>query len=153
MPKTELFVGAVVRRDDEVLLVRQSPGHSLAGQWTLPWGRVDAGESPMAAAIREVREEAGVEAAIEALLGIQELPKPQLGGVALVYLCTHISGNLTPQDTETDAARYFSASTFRTLAETKEPWSNWLVQRVFSGRLTLIRSDSTNPLQSKGAFL
>lgn len=153
MPKTELFVGAVVRRDDEVLLVRQSPGHSLAGQWTLPWGRVDAGESPMAAAIREVREEAGVEAAIEALLGVQELPQPQLGGVALVYLCTHISGNLTPQDMETDAARYFSASTFRTLAEMKEPWSSWLVQRVFSGRFTLTRSDSTNPLQSKGAFL
>jgi mutator protein MutT len=153
MPKTELFVGAVVRRDDEVLLVRQSPGHSLAGQWTLPWGRVDPGESPMAAAVREIREEAGVEAEVEALLGIQELPEPQQGGVALVYLCTHIGGNLTPQDTETDAARYFSASAFQTLAETKEQWSDWLVQRVFSGQLTLTRSDSTNPLQSKGAFL
>ena len=107
MPKTELFVGAVVRRSDEVLLVRQSPGH----------------------------------------------PEPHLGGVALVYLCTHIGGNLTPQDTETDAARYFSASTFQTLTETKEPWSQWLVQRIFAGRLTLTRSDSTNPLQPKGAFL
>jgi ADP-ribose pyrophosphatase YjhB (NUDIX family) len=153
MPKTELFVGAVVRRGDEVLLVRQSPGHSLGGQWTVPWGRVDPGESPMAAAIREVHEEAGVEAAVEALLGIQELPEPQQGGVALVYLCTHVGGNLTPRDRETDAARYFSASAFRTLAETKEPWSDWLVQRVFSGKLTLTRSDSTNPLQSKGAFL
>jgi 8-oxo-dGTP diphosphatase len=153
MPKTELFVGAVVRRDDEVLLVRQSAGHSLAGQWTVPWGRVDSGESPMAAAIREVREEAGVEAAVEALLGVQELPEPHLGGVALVYLCAHIGGSLIPQDTETDAARYFSASAFRALAETKEPWSDWLVQRVFSGKLTLTQSDSTNPLQSDGAFL
>jgi ADP-ribose pyrophosphatase YjhB (NUDIX family) len=107
----------------------------------------------MAAAIREVREEAGVEAAIEGLLGIQELPDPQLGGVALVYLCTHIGGNLTPQGTETDAARYFSATAFQGFAEMKEPWSNWLVQRVFSGRLTLTRSDSTNPLQSRGSFL
>ena len=153
MPKTELFVGAVVKRGDEVLLVRQAPGHSLSGQWTLPWGRVDAGESPMAAAIREVREEAGVEAAIEALLGVQELPEPQLGGVALVYLCTHVSGNLIPQDTETDAARYSSASAFQTLAEMKEPWSQWLVQRVFAGSLTLTHSDATNPLQPKGAFL
>lgn len=153
MSKTELFVGAVVRRDDEVLLVRQSRGHSLAGQWTVPWGRVDPGESPMAAVIREVREEAGVEAAVEALLGVQELPEPQRGGVALVYLCTHIGGNLIPHDTETDAARYFSASAFRAFAETKEPWSDWLVQRVFSGKLTLTRRDSTNPLQSKGAFL
>ena len=153
MPKTELFVGAVVRRSDEILLVRQAPGHSLAGQWTLPWGRVDAGESPMAAAVREVREEAGVEAVIEALLGVQELPEPQLGGVALVYLCTHVSGNLIPQDMETDDARYFGVSAFRALTEMKEPWSQWLVERVFAGRLTLTRSDSTNPLQPKGAFL
>jgi 8-oxo-dGTP diphosphatase len=112
MSKTELFVGAVVRRDDDVLLVRQSVGHSLAGQWTIPWGRVDAGESPMAAVIREVREEAGVEAAVEGLLGVQELPEPQEGGVALVYLCRHLSGDLIPRDTETDAARYYSASAF-----------------------------------------
>lgn len=153
MPKTELFVGAVVRRDGEVLLVRQSPGHSLAGQWTLPWGRVDAGESPMAAAIREVREEAGVEAEVEALLGVQELPEPHLGGVALVYLCRHVGGDLIPRDTETDAARYYSASAFRSLHELKEPWSDWLVQRVFAGRFTLTRGDPTNPLQSRGAFL
>ena len=107
----------------------------------------------MAAAVREVREEAGVEAAVEALLGVQELPEPHLGGVALIYLCKHIGGTVAPQDTETDAARYFSASAFRTLAETKEPWSDWLVRRVFSGELTLTRGDSTNPLQSKGAFL
>jgi hypothetical protein len=38
-------------------------------------------------------------------------------------------------------------------AEQKEPWSDWLVQRVFSGKLTVTHSDSTNPLQVWGAFL
>ena len=38
--ETAVCVGAVVRRDDSVLLVRQSPGHSLAGQWTIPWGQL-----------------------------------------------------------------------------------------------------------------
>jgi len=112
MRKTELFVGAVVRRDGEVLLVRQSPGHSLAGQWTIPWGRVDPGESPMTAAIREVREEAAIEAVVEGLLGVQELPDPHLGGVALVYQCKHLSGDLIPRDTETDAARYLQLLRF-----------------------------------------
>ena len=91
--KTQLYVGAVVQRDGEVLLVRQSPGHSLAGQWTIPWGHVDAGESPMAAALREVLEEGGVEATVEGLLGVQELPAPLQGGVGLVYLCRHTSGD------------------------------------------------------------
>ena len=153
MRKTELFVGAVVRRDGEVLLVRESPGHSLAGQWTIPWGRVDPGESPMTAAIREVREEAGVEAVVEGLLGVQELSDPHLGGVALVYQCKHLSGDLIPRDTETDAARYCSASVFQSLSEAKEPWTDWLVRRVFAGKLALTHSDPTNPLQAKGAFL
>ena len=153
MPKTELFVGAVVRRDHEVLLVRQSVGHSLAGQWTVPWGRVDAGESPMAAVVREVREEAGVESVVEGLLGVQELHEPNLGGVALVYLCKHVSGDPIPQGTETDAARYYSLSDFRALRERREPWSDWLVRRVFGGKVTLTHSDSTNPLETQGAFL
>jgi len=153
MIMTELFVGAVVKRDDEILLVRQSPGHSLAGQWTIPWGRVDAGESPVAAVIREVREEAGVEAAVEGLLGVQELPEPQEGGVALVYLCRHLSGDPVPKDSETDAACYYSLPALDVLREKKEPWSDWLVRRVFAGAFMLTRSDSTNPLQTRGAFL
>jgi 8-oxo-dGTP diphosphatase len=152
MRKTKLFVGAVVRRGDEVLLVRQSPGHSLAGQWTIPWGRVEAGESPMAAAVREVREEGGVEAAVEGLLGVQELPPPQAGGVALVYLCKHVSGEASP-DAETDAACYYRAAAFAALVEPKEPWSDWLVQRIFAGRFTLACSDAKNPLGAQGSFL
>jgi ADP-ribose pyrophosphatase YjhB (NUDIX family) len=73
---TVVCVGAVVRRGDAVLLVRQSPGHSLAGQWTVPWGRLENGESPLAAALREVQEEGGVHAAVDGLLGVQELPEP-----------------------------------------------------------------------------
>jgi ADP-ribose pyrophosphatase YjhB (NUDIX family) len=107
----------------------------------------------MGAAIREVWEEGGVEAAVEGLLGVQELPEPQLGGVAIVYLCQHLGGDLIPRDTETDAAHYYSLSAFQSLSEQKEPWSEWLVRRVFSGKLTLTHGDSTNPLQARGAFL
>jgi 8-oxo-dGTP diphosphatase len=151
--KTELYVGAVVRRHDEVLLVRQSPGHSLAGQWTVPWGHVDPGESPMAAALREVLEEGGVEAEVDGLLGVQELPPPLKGGVGLVYLCRHVAGDLIPRDAETDAARYFSLPALDALAEPAEPWSEWLVRRLFAGALTVTRIDDTNPLQAAGSFL
>ena len=127
--KTQLYVGAVVQRDGEVLLVRQSPGHSLAGQWTIPWGHVDAGESPMAAALREVLEEGGVDAMVEGLLGVQELPAPLQGGVGLVYLCRHVGGDLQPRDKETDASRYVSLAALDALTEPKEPWSDWLIRR------------------------
>ena len=61
MAETILCTGAVVRLSDSILLVRQSPGHSLEGQWTIPWGQVEGGESPTAAALREIREEAGLD--------------------------------------------------------------------------------------------
>jgi ADP-ribose pyrophosphatase YjhB (NUDIX family) len=40
-PNSVLCVGAAVRRDDRVLLVRQAAGHALAGQWSIAPGFVD----------------------------------------------------------------------------------------------------------------
>jgi 8-oxo-dGTP diphosphatase len=150
---TKVFVGAVVRHGSKILLVRQSAGHPLAGQWTVPWGGVEDGESPLSAALRETGEEAGVRAEVLGLLGIQELPSPQAGAIALVYLCGHLGGTPEPRDRETDAARYFSRPALDTLAEPIEPWSNWLVRRVFAGRYTLTPAATDSPLQSHGAFV
>lgn len=153
MSESTIFVGAIVRNEDRVLLVRQSAGHPLQGQWTVPWGRVEAGESPCAAAVREIREEGGIEAIVEGLLGVQALPPPQHGGIALAYLCRHVEGNPEPMDRETDAAAYYSLAALEALREPIEPWSNWLVRRILSGDYTVVTSDSTNPLQSHGSYL
>ena len=148
-----VFVGAVVRCENRILFVRQSPGHSLEGQWTLPWGRVHPGESPAVAAIRETREEGGVEAEIEGLLGVQELPNPQAGCIGLAYLCRHVSGTPMPMDRETDAAAYYSSTELDSLMEPLESWSRWLANRIFAGEYTVTYADSTNPLQARGSFL
>ncbi len=117
--------------------MRPSKGHPLARQWTVPWGRVEAGGSPLAAVLREIREEADVDAAVEAFLGVQEQPPPPQGCVALVYLCKHSNGDLVPRDGETDAANYFSLAALNALTEPVESWSEWLVRRAFAGHLTL----------------
>ncbi|MCG8370985.1 MAG: NUDIX domain-containing protein [Proteobacteria bacterium] len=123
MTETIVCVGAVVRRSDRVLLVRQSPGHSLEGQWTIPWGQIDRGESPTAAVLREIEEEGGVLAQVEGLLGVQELPEPWLGMVGILFLCAHIDGTPSPDRRETDAARYFGADQLDSIAELLEPLS------------------------------
>lgn len=154
MSETVVCVGAVVRNGSRVLLVRQAPGHSLAGQWTIPWGRLDRGESAAAAAIREVLEEGGVAAKVEGLLGVQELPAPWQGWLALVYQCQHVGGEPAADGSETDAARYFSEGEMKSLQEPIEPWSEWLVKRVFAGKVTLVRaSDPSNPFVSSPGFL
>lgn len=154
MPETVVCVGAVVRHQSKVLVVRQAEGHSLAGQWTIPWGRLDQGESAAAAAVREVLEESRVVAEIDGLLGVQELPSPWSGWLALVYQCRHVSGEPLPDGRETDAAKYISEHDLHSLGEPLEPWSEWLLRRVFSGKTTLVRfGDPTNPFGEDGGFL
>ncbi len=153
MKKTTVFVGAVVRQGDRVLLVRQSSGHPLEGQWTIPWGSVENGESAVSAATRETWEEGGVRASVEGLLGVQELPSPQDGCIAIIYMCKHLGGAVIPQDKETNAARYYSHSDLDVISEPLEPWSEWLVRRVFSGEVTITPQNEANPLQLHGAFL
>ncbi len=51
---------AVVEHDDRFLVGQRPAGKPLAGYWEFPGGRVEEGESPQQAAIRECLEEAGV---------------------------------------------------------------------------------------------
>lgn len=50
-------VGAVIVRDGLVLAARRTRPVDLAGQWEFPGGKVEAGEHPSAALVREIREE------------------------------------------------------------------------------------------------
>jgi 8-oxo-dGTP diphosphatase len=61
---TRLAAYGVIRRGDEVLLCRIAPAYPAAGEWTLPGGGIEFGESPDAAVVREVEEETGLVAQI-----------------------------------------------------------------------------------------
>jgi ADP-ribose pyrophosphatase YjhB (NUDIX family) len=64
-------VAAVIRDPaGHVLLCQQSAGHRL---WGLPGGNIRTGESPIHAAIRDIREETGAETQIVDLVGIYQL--------------------------------------------------------------------------------
>lgn len=51
---------ALVDADGRVLLAKRPEGRMLAGLWEFPGGKVEAGESPEAALIRELEEELGI---------------------------------------------------------------------------------------------
>ena len=56
-------VGAVIVRDGKVLLVKRKH-EPLAGQWSLPGGAVEVGETLEACLVREMREETGLEVCV-----------------------------------------------------------------------------------------
>lgn len=71
--KQRLAAYGLVERDGRILLTRISPlGHGT-GLWTLPGGGVDHGESPRDAVVREIREECGLDAEVDALLEVHDL--------------------------------------------------------------------------------
>ena len=58
---------ALVDADGRVLIAQRPEGKPMAGLWEFPGGKVDAGETPEAALVRELHEELGIETATSCL--------------------------------------------------------------------------------------
>jgi ADP-ribose pyrophosphatase YjhB (NUDIX family) len=82
----------IPEQDGKLLLTRRSidPGRGL---WTFPGGFVDFDEPVTDAAIRETREETGLEVALDGLLEVYSYPAAP---VIIVYRAHVVSGTLTP---------------------------------------------------------
>jgi 8-oxo-dGTP pyrophosphatase MutT (NUDIX family) len=109
--------GVVVRAAGgrvDVALVRVGP----QGRWQLPKGLVEPGESPEAAAAREVREEAGVEADVAAPVETIEYwyvasrrgERVRYHKRVHFFLCRYRSGDVADHDHEVQEARWVSAA-------------------------------------------
>ena len=62
-----VVAAALFDADGRVLIARRPAGGSLAGLWEFPGGKVEPGESPEAALVRELKEELDVDVAEDAL--------------------------------------------------------------------------------------
>jgi ADP-ribose pyrophosphatase YjhB (NUDIX family) len=100
----KVAVGTIIRdADDRIVLVRRAidPGY---GKWVFPGGYVDRGEEVQVAAVREAREEAGLEVRLDDLLNVYSYPGR--APVIIVYSASIIGGTLTWDDEGLDA-RFF----------------------------------------------
>ncbi len=102
---------AVVVRDDRILLSRLAPRVSRHELWTLPGGGLDHGEDPRDAAVREVEEETGYIARLDALLTVDSIHFVEGAvdhhGIRIVYAATVTGGELRFEvDGSTDMAAW-----------------------------------------------
>lgn len=111
-------MGGIVRDGDRLLLVRRGQAPAR-GTWSVPGGRVEAGESDAEATAREVLEETGLAVEVGALAGSVERDAPG-GGVYVIhdYLCRPApDADVTAVHAGDDAddAGWFTAAELRTL--------------------------------------
>jgi len=102
----KVAVGTIIRDGDgRIVLVKRAiePGY---GKWVYPGGYVDRGELVQDAAVREAREEAGLQVRLERLINVYSYPGR--APVVIVYAATIVGGTLMVDD-EGLEARFFRA--------------------------------------------
>ncbi|HEX2226133.1 MAG TPA: NUDIX domain-containing protein [Candidatus Binatia bacterium] len=118
-------VGGAVVRDGRLLMVRRASRHGR-GNWQLPGGFIEPEETIEQAVVREVQEEAGVTAEVEAVLGLRSRCDPYTGnGIYVVLLLNPIAGEPNPDGREVDHAGYFTLDEIHNLEPL--PPVNWAI--------------------------
>ena len=95
-----VVAAALLDAAGRVLLQQRAPGRAMAGLWEFPGGKVEAGERPEAALVRELREELGIETDPAALVPMTFASAPNGGRhmLLLLFVCRRWSGDPRPLD-------------------------------------------------------
>lgn len=104
-------VGAVIVRDNQVVLIRRGKPPK-AGEWSLPGGGIELGETTEQAILREVLEETGLQVDLGPLVDTVDYIETGAGGikyhyVLIDYLAHYRAGTLVSGSDAADA-RFFS---------------------------------------------
>jgi ADP-ribose pyrophosphatase YjhB (NUDIX family) len=99
----KVAVGTIIRAGDRIVLVKRAiePGY---GKWVFPGGYVDRGEEVTLAAVREAREEAGLDVRLDYLVNIYSYAGRT--PVIVVYAATKLAGELAVDDEGIEAREF-----------------------------------------------
>ena len=114
----KLDTRAAVFRDDKILLVQENNG-----LWSLPGGWVDVGLSVGENAVKEVKEEAGLDVEAKQMIAVQDRKKhnPEIYAynICKVFILCDLLGGTFQENSETIAIGYFSMDDLPPLSENK----------------------------------
>ena len=113
LPTVLVSAVELIDRDGRVLLAQRPAGKRMAGLWEFPGGKIETGETPEAALIRELGEELGIDTAESCLapLTFASHSYDDFHLLMLVYVCRKWSG--TPRPLEGGELAWVRASRLR----------------------------------------
>ena len=106
--KTVEVVAAVIKHEDKIFATQRGYG-DLAGGWEFPGGKVEAGEMPQEALVREIHEELEATVSVGEFICQVEYDYPAFHLSMKCYLCSVVEGHLTLL--EHSDAKWLDAST------------------------------------------
>lgn len=105
VPIVLVAAAALVDQDHRVLLAQRPPGRSLAGLWEFPGGKVEDGETPEAALVRELKEELHIDVCLTCLAPYTFASHRYETFHLLMplYICRTWEGDIQPREGQTVA--------------------------------------------------
>lgn len=91
-----VVAGLIIGDDERVLITQRRADQALPLQWEFPGGKVEPGEAPVAALVRELREELGVTVTVGRIWDVLFHAYPEFDLVMLVYPCRIVDGTPRP---------------------------------------------------------
>ena len=105
-------VAAIILKDGHVFATRRGYGE-WKGWWEFPGGKIETGETPQAALVREIREELDAEISVGNLLETVEWDYPDFHLTMHCYLCSLLSDSMHLNEHE--AAAWLGRATLRSV--------------------------------------
>jgi 8-oxo-dGTP diphosphatase len=128
IPTLTVVAAALVDGDGRVLLQQRPQGGAMAGLWEFPGGKVEEGERPESALVRELREELGIRVEERALspAAFASADNADRHMLLLLYLCHRWAG--TPKPLHAEALAWLRPSDMGAvpMPPADEPLVSWL---------------------------
>jgi 8-oxo-dGTP diphosphatase len=106
--KTIEVAAAIIRHEDKIFATQRGYG-DFKGLWEFPGGKLEAGETPEQALLREIKEELDIRIEVGKLVDTIEYDYPQFHLTLHCFFCTILEGDLVLK--EHDAAAWLTKDT------------------------------------------
>ncbi len=97
--KTIEVVAAIIKKDDKIFATQRGYG-DFKGFWEFPGGKIEAGETPEQALVREIKEELDVVIRVGELIDTVEYDYPQFHLTMHCFVCTTVAGEMVLKEHE-----------------------------------------------------